>query len=58
METEIVEEADLETITLDGDISSDETEGEQECPLAMLIAWEFPEEQVPQFFYLGYNWSN
>ena len=58
METEIVEETDLETITLDGDFSSDETEGEQECPLAMLIAWEFPEEQMPQFFYLGYNWSN
>ena len=41
METEIVEEKDLETITLDGDFS-----------------WEFPEEQMPQFFYLGYNWSN
>jgi hypothetical protein len=23
----------------------------------MLIAWEYPKEEMPKFFYLGYYWS-
>ena len=45
---------DLEVITLGEDLPPVESEGDQEYPLAMLIAWEYPEEEMPKFFYLGY----
>ena len=57
LETKEVEEMEIETIILDGDLSPDEAQGEQEYPLPMLIAWEFTEEDEPKFFYLGYNWK-
>ena len=47
-------EEDLEIITLGEDLPPVESEGDQEYPLAMLIAWEYPEEEMPKFFYLGY----
>ena len=47
-------EEDLEVITLGEDLPPVESEGDQEYPLAMLIAWEYPEEEMPKFFYLGY----
>ena len=47
-------EEDLDVITLGEDLPPVESEGDQEYPLAMLIAWEYPEEEMPKFFYLGY----
>ena len=47
-------EDDLEVISLEEDLPPVESEGDQESPLAMLIAWEYPEEEMPKFFYLGY----
>ena len=51
---EVEEDQDLEIITLGEDLPPVESEGDQEYPLAMLIAWEYPEEEMPKFFYLGY----
>ena len=48
------EDEDLEVITLGEDLPPVESEGDQDYPLAMLIAWEYPEEEMPKFFYLGY----
>ena len=47
-------EEDIDVIELKEDLPPVESEGDQEYPLAMLIAWEYPEEEGPKFFYLGY----
>jgi hypothetical protein len=47
-------EDDLDVISLEDDLPPVESEGDQEYPLAMLIAWEYPKEEMPKFFYLGY----
>ena len=44
-------EEDLEVIILGEDLPPVESEGSQEEPLPLLVAWE---ESEPRFFYLGY----
>ena len=51
------DESDIELIELGDDILPVESEGEQEDPLHMIIAWEYPEEQMPVFHYLGYGYN-
>ena len=44
-------EDELEVMSMEEDLPPVESDGDQESPLAMLVAWECSE---PKFFYLGY----
>ena len=44
-------EDELEVMSMEEDLPPVESDGDQESPLAMLVAWESSE---PKFFYLGY----
>ena len=49
------EDLDIEIIDLEVEVPIDETVGEQEEPLPLIIGFEYPEEEMPVWFHLGYG---
>ena len=47
-------EEELEVITLEADLPPKTDEGDQDEPLPVVIAWEYPEEEMPVFLSIGY----
>ena len=50
-----LEDLDLEIIDLDIEVPRDESLGEQEEPLPLIIGFEYPEEEMPVWFHFGYG---
>ena len=44
----------VEVITLEADLPPKADEGDQVEPLPVVIAWEYPEEEMPVFLSIGY----
>jgi hypothetical protein len=49
------EDLELEEIDLEQEVERDESLGDQEEPLPLIIAFEYPEEEMPVWFHLGYG---
>ena len=49
------DDLELDIIDLEVEVPRDESLGDQEEPLPMVIAFEYPEEEMPVWFHLGYG---
>ena len=53
--SEFDDELELDIIDLEVEVPRDASLGDQEEPEPLIIAFEYPEEEMPVWFYLGYG---
>ena len=54
-DSDFEDELDLEIIDVEVDVPRDDKLGDQEEPEPLIIAFEYPEEEMPVWFHLGYG---